>query len=208
MQQLLDSYRTELVHNMEKIDLEQFRKFIDLLVDAYRADKQVFVVGNGGSCATANHFVCDFGKNAVPWDRRRFRIRSLCDNTAVITALGNDISMDAIFSFQLGNQMREGDIVIIISASGNSPDLLSVCDLAKDRKGSIVALSGFSGGKICDKADVVLKSDMYSYERVEDLHMMILHILGITDLHQMAQIPRMRRTFEVFIAAHGASPPL
>ena len=177
MKAFMDAYRAELIDELNKLDAAEFQKFIDLLVEAYRADRQVFIVGNGGSAATANHFVCDFGKNAMPWDRRRFRIHSLCDNVEVITALGNDIAFDQIFAFQLGNQMRPGDVLIVISASGNSPDLVAACDYAKAHGGHVVALSGFGGGKICDGADVVMKSDMRSYERVEDLHMSIMHLV-------------------------------
>ena len=177
MNAFLDTYRAELIEEINKLDPVEFEKMIQLLVDAYRGDHQVFIVGNGGSAATANHFVCDFGKNAMPWDRRRFRIHSLCDNVEVITALGNDIAFDQVFSFQLGNQMREGDVLIVISASGNSPDLVAACDYAKAHGGHVVALSGFGGGKICDGAEAVLKTDMRSYERIEDLHMMIMHLV-------------------------------
>ena len=177
MKAFLESYRTELIEEISRIDPVEFQKFIDLLVAAYRGDRQVFVVGNGGSAGTANHFVCDFGKNAVPWDRRRFRIHSLCDNVEVITALGNDIAFDQIFSFQLGNQMRDGDVLIVISASGNSPDLVEACRYACEHGGHVVALSGFGGGKICDNADAVLKTPIRSYERIEDLHLMILHMV-------------------------------
>ena len=177
MKAFMDAYRAELIDELNKLDAAEFQKFIDLLVEAYRADRQVFIVGNGGSAATANHFVCDFGKNAMPWDRRRFRIHLLCDNVEVITALGNDIAFDQIFAFQLGNQMRPGDVLIVISASGNSPDLVAACDYAKAHGGHVVALSGFGGGKICDGADVVMKSDMRSYERIEDLHMSIMHLV-------------------------------
>ena len=173
----LDAYRKELIEEINKIDAVEFGKLIDLLVEAYRGDHQVFVAGNGGSAGTANHFVCDFGKNAIPWDRRRFRIHSLCDNVEVITALGNDIAFDQIFRFQLGNQMREGDLLIAISASGNSPDLTEACRYALECGGHVAALSGFGGGKICEGADAVLKTDIRSYERIEDLHLMILHMV-------------------------------
>ena len=177
MNTFLDSYRGELIDEINRIDPAEFQKLIDLLVSAYRSDRQVFVVGNGGSAGTANHFVCDFGKNAVPWDRRRFRIHSLCDNVEVITALGNDIAFDQIFSFQLGNQMREGDVLIAISASGNSPDLVEACRYVRVHGGHVAALSGFGGGKICEGADAVLKTPIRSYERIEDLHLIILHMV-------------------------------
>ena len=177
MNQLLKEYREELVREINAVDEAEFEKAAELLLDAYRNDRQVFVVGNGGSAGTANHFVCDFGKNAVQGERRRFRVHSLCDNVEVITALGNDIAFEEVFAYQLGNQMRPGDVMIVISASGNSPDLVRACEYARDHQGRVIALSGFGGGKICNGADVKLVTSMRSYERIEDLHLMLLHMI-------------------------------
>lgn len=176
MKTMMEAYCTELSQELHKLDAAEFEKAIQLLLDAYRDDRQVFIAGNGGSAATANHFVCDFGKNAVQGNRRRFRILSVCDNIEKLTALSNDIAFDEAFRFQLGNLMRPGDVLIVISASGNSPDLVNACAYAKELGCPIIALSGFGGGKICDDAAAVLKTDMRSYERIEDLHSAILHM--------------------------------
>ena len=180
MKSILKDYQAELIREIEKIDEAEFNKAICILRDAYRQDRQIFVVGNGGSAGTANHFVCDLSKNAVPQTCRRPRVHSLCDNIEFITALGNDIDFEQVFSFQLGNQMREGDAMIVISASGNSQNLVNACALAKERGGSIIALSGFGGGKICDGAAARLVTDMTSYERIEDLHLILLHMFVCT----------------------------
>lgn len=177
MKTMLDAYRSELIAEIEKIDAAEFQKVIDILLEAHRADRQIFIVGNGGSAGTANHFVCDFGKNAVSKGKRRFRIHSLCDNIEVITALGNDIAFEEIFSFQMGNAMRPGDVLIVISASGNSPDLVRACAYARELDAKIIALSGFGGGKICDGADAKLVTDIRSYERIEDLHLILCHMI-------------------------------
>ena len=176
-QTLLDAYRAELTEHIQKLDTAAFQGFIEILLAAYRQEKQVFIIGNGGSAATANHFVCDFGKNAVQGNKRRFRILSLCDNIEKITAFGNDISFDEIFRQQLINLMNEGDAVIALSASGNSPDLVRALEYAMEKKGHIVALAGFGGGKIAPMAEVSVVTDMTSYERIEDLHLMILHMV-------------------------------
>lgn len=177
MKAMMNTYCEELSQELFKLDETEFEKMIELLLDVYKRDGQVFIAGNGGSAATANHFVCDFGKNAVQGGKRRFRILSICDNIEKITALGNDIAFDQIFAFQLGNLMRPGDVLITISASGNSPDLVNACTYAKENGGKVIALSGFGGGKICDGASAVLKTDMRSYERIEDLHSAILHMV-------------------------------
>ena len=173
---MLSAYKEELIAEIEAVSADDFKRCVDLLLEAYRRDKQVFVMGNGGSAATANHFACDFGKNAVRGEKRRFRIISVCDNVEAITALGNDIGFEEIFRQQLINLLNPGDLLIAISASGNSPDLVRACEYAKERGAMIMALSGFGGGKICAFADASITTAMTSYERVEDLHLIILHM--------------------------------
>ena len=122
---LPEGYQEELIAEIRRIDPVVFDHCIRILLDAYRNNRQVFIAGNGGSAATANHFVCDFGKNATRSDRRRFRILSVCDNIAKVTAIANDISFDEVFRHQLGNLMQPDDVLIVISASGNSPARIS-----------------------------------------------------------------------------------
>jgi D-sedoheptulose 7-phosphate isomerase len=182
MKEYIDGYTAALNSVMGKLDSAQFEKIIAILSEAYKNDRQVFIAGNGGSAAAANHFVCDFGKNAVPFKgtepgRRRFRIVSVCDNVEKITALANDIAFEEIFRQQLINLMREGDVLIVISASGNSPDLVRACEYAKEMKSPVIALAGFSGGKIREFADAALVAPLESYEQIEDIHMIIIHMI-------------------------------
>ncbi|MEG0512221.1 MAG: SIS domain-containing protein [Clostridia bacterium] len=176
-QELMDAYRTELIEHINRVDAAQFEAFVQILLNAYHQDKQIFIMGNGGSAATANHFVCDFGKNAVQGNKRRFRILSVCDNLEKITALGNDLSFDEIFRQQLMNLMNDEDVLIAISASGNSPDLVRALEYANERHAHIVSLAGFDGGKIKSLSQVTLVAEMSSYERIEDMHLMILHMV-------------------------------
>ena len=178
MKEFLDSYKKELTDAIWQIDETVFQKAVEILYDAWKRDAQIFIMGNGGSAGTANHFVCDFGKNAVQGEgRRRFRVISLCDNIEKITAFGNDFSFDQIFRFQLGNLMREEDVLISVSASGNSPDLVEACEYAKSCHAHQIALTGFSGGKIKDYAEAAFIVPLESYERIEDVHLNILHML-------------------------------
>jgi len=179
MKTYIDKYSRAVSSAMENIDPLQFEKIIALLSDAYKNDKQVFIAGNGGSAAAANHFVCDFGKNAVPFNsgRRRFRIISISDNIEKITALGNDIAFEEIFRQQLINLMREGDVFIAVSASGNSPDIVRCCEYAKEMKSRIIVLAGFDGGKIREFGDASIVIPLESYEQIEDLHLIILHMV-------------------------------
>ena len=175
--QMMLAYESELVKAIEAIDPDQMNKALGILLDAYQNDKQVFVFGNGGSAGTANHFVCDFGKNAVQGDKRRFRIISLSDNVEKITALGNDIAYEEIFRQQMINLMRKGDVAIAISASGNSPNVVRACEYVREMGDKLIVLAGFSGGKIAPMGDAALVANMQSYERVEDIHLIILHMI-------------------------------
>ncbi len=176
-QDFLKQYQAELIAHINAIDADSIQAFVEAFAEAYRHDKQIFVIGNGGSAATANHFACDFGKNAVQGERRRFRILSLSSSVETITALGNDISFDEIFRQQLINLMNPGDLVLAISASGNSPDIIKAVEYAKARQGKVLGLAGFKGGKLSELADISMVAHMNSYERVEDIHLIILHII-------------------------------
>lgn len=175
-QSFLTAYEKGLIPHIESISPRDFEDCAGLLLDAYRHDRQVFVAGNGGSAAAANHFVCDFGKNAVKAPLRRFRMISLSDNVEKITALGNDISFEEIFRQQLINLMNEGDLLILISASGNSPDLVRACEYAREKRARVMTLSGFGGGKIKEFADAAIPIGLTSYEQIEDIHMILLHM--------------------------------
>ncbi len=174
----LAGYQKDLIGAMGEIDHQDFEKIIVLLKEVYQNDRQVFVVGNGGSAGTANHFICDFGKNAVlnP-EKRRFRILSLSDNVEKITAFGNDIAFEEIFRQQMINLLNPKDLVIVISASGSSPNLVRACEYAREKGAYIVALSGFGGGKIQEYASVGIYTALKSYEQIEDLHLIILHMI-------------------------------
>src|SRR3712207_6259473 len=105
--------------------------FADMLYRAYRDDKQVFTLGNGGSASTASHMAADLAKNTIEANMRRFRVLSLNDNMSTLTALANDIGYDAVFSEQLKNLIRAGDLLVVISASGNSPNVLRAAEHAR-----------------------------------------------------------------------------
>jgi D-sedoheptulose 7-phosphate isomerase len=175
-QDFLSAYQEELIPVIQGIPPEAFGECIQLFLQAYRQDKQVFVLGNGGSAAAANHFVCDFGKNAVQPPRRRFRILSLSDNVEKITAFANDIAFEEIFRQQLINLMNEGDLMIVISASGNSPNLVRACEYAREKQANILTLAGFDGGRIRAFADASIPIPLTAYEPIEDMHMILLHM--------------------------------
>lgn len=178
MKEFLKEYTDKEAQLTANISAVEFQKAVDILTDMYKKDKQVFIIGNGGSAGTANHFVCDFGKNAVQKKgQRRFRIISLSDNPEKITAFGNDVAFEEIFSQQLENLMNDGDALIVVSSSGTSPDLIKACEFAKGKNAKIIGLTGFSGGKVKPFADANLIVPVESYEQIEDVHLIILHMI-------------------------------
>lgn len=148
-----------------------------LLAEAHRNDRQVFAIGNGGSAANASHFAVDLGKGASDALGKRFRVLSLTDNLPWITAIGNDYSYDDIFWRQLENYGRPGDLLIAISVSGNSPNLVKAVEKAAQRGLTTIALVGGKRGRLAELARHVLTVDDTHYGRVEDAQMTILHLL-------------------------------
>ena len=162
---------------LESINAASVERVIALLSEALRADRQIFVFGNGGSAANASHFATDLGKGSSDKLGRRFRVLSLNDNVSWMTALGNDYSYDEVFRRQLMNYARPGDVVITMSVSGSSPNLVKAFEWAREVGLKTVAMVGGKRGKLAELADELLVIDSTHYGRVEDAHMGICHML-------------------------------
>jgi D-sedoheptulose 7-phosphate isomerase len=149
----------------------------EMLYRAYRNEKQVFTLGNGGSASTASHMAADLAKNTIGPNMRRFRVISLNDNTAMLTALANDLGYENVFREQLQNLIRPGDLLIGISASGNSANVLNAVRYAHAQCAQTACLLGFDGGDAAQVVDlsIVVPSDHYGV--VEDVHLIINHII-------------------------------
>jgi len=177
MKQVILDYISNIHALCDSLDAEQLGAVCELMLDTYKSGKKIFVAGNGGSAGTSNHFCCDFGKNAVKGDAHRPKIISLSANIEVLTALGNDFCYAEVFSQQLKNLMDDGDLVLLISASGNSPNVVSAAEYAKSRGGKVIGFSGFEGGKLKELSNINVNIPSTSYEQIEDLHMMLTHII-------------------------------
>lgn len=178
MKYLSTAYINELVKCAKDIPESEIEEITNLLVDAYNNSRCVFIIGNGGSASTASHFRCDLVKGTVVKDKKRIKAMSLSDNTETITAIGNDISYEDIFAEQLKNFLSKGDLLIAISASGNSPNIIKAVTYAKTAGVVIVGLTGFGGGKLKQLSDKCIVINSYEYGVVEDLHLMLGHILS------------------------------
>lgn len=170
-------YRDLSVSRWEGLDLKAVARLARELEKARRLGRTVYVMGNGGSAATASHWATDFSKTAARTGRPLLRCLSLTDNVPFLTAIGNDLSFDDIFSRQLENLLKPKDIVILISGSGNSPNLLKAAALARRRGALTAGLLGFDGGKLKSAVSIALHIPSDQYGVIEDMHMAVGHVL-------------------------------
>lgn len=178
MKDFLADYINSQKQTLDTIPLEKVSDIVDLFKKALGEDRQIFVFGNGGSAANASHFVTDLGKGSSDKTWRRFRCLSINDNTAWMTALGNDYAYDEIFLRQLMNFANPGDIVFVMSVSGNSPNLVKATTWAKDNGMHVIALVGARQGALATIAHTTVVVNDSHYGRVEDAHMGICHMIA------------------------------
>ena len=171
----LKHYFQELSDIFGKVNVKEFEDFISALVEAYRKQANIFVCGNGGCASTASHFVCDINKGVSYGKKKKFKVICLNDNVPTILAYANDISYDDIFVEQLKNFILQDDLIIGISGSGNSKNVLKVIEYSNNNKIKTFGICGFGGGKLKDIAQksIVIKSN--DMQKVEDLHVIIFH---------------------------------
>jgi D-sedoheptulose 7-phosphate isomerase len=177
LSEYVTAYFERLKSTIDAMPIDRIEAMGEILFQAYRHDKQVFVIGNGGSAATASHMACDLGKNTIAANRPRFRILSLNDNMPLFSALANDLGYERVFAEQLVNLIRPGDVLVAISGSGNSPNILEALRYARERAATIIALLGFEGGAAIDLADEYILVPASDYGLIEDMHMILDHVL-------------------------------
>lgn len=170
-------YLSDQKKALDFIPVEAVERVIETLAAALRRGRHIFIFGNGGSAANASHFATDLGKSASDAVGERFRVLSLTDNVSWITALGNDYNYGAVFTGQLKNEARPGDVAIAVSVSGSSPNAVKALAWAKKQKLSTVALVGGKRGKLAEISDEVIAIQDMHYGRVEDAEMSVLHML-------------------------------
>lgn len=172
-----DGYKSQLLSALETIDLDQVSQAIEILAEARASNRQIFVCGNGGSASTASHFVCDMVKGASFGRSTRFRIMALTDSMATITAYSNDVAYDCIFAEQLKNFAQPGDVVLAISGSGNSPNVVCAVEYANSIGCQTIALTGRNGGKLGPLANLQIQVAEPHMGRIEDGHMIVCHMI-------------------------------
>lgn len=174
-------YLTDLKSVLDRLPLGQLDKIVAAIETAHAAGQQIFIIGNGGSAATASHMMNDLNKGTLghkgdaPW--KRFKVIALTDNVSLMTAWANDTDYNHIFSEPLKNLANRGDVLIAISASGNSPNIIAAVEAAKQLGLTVLGLGGFTGGRLAQLADVSFVVPSNAYGPVEDVHMILDHIL-------------------------------
>ena len=169
IKELLDSIETDLVDEIDSI--------ASILTKARQGKKTIFTMGNGGSAATASHFAEDLAKGTITEGLPRFRVIGLTDSIPSMLAWANDSSYEDIFIEQLKNLMEPGDIVIGISGSGNSMNVIRAIEYANGNGGVTVGLSGYDGGKLLKSARENIHVPSFDMQKVEDIHLLVLHML-------------------------------
>jgi D-sedoheptulose 7-phosphate isomerase len=176
-------YKSDVLKAIETIDLDKVGQAIEILKEAREQGRHIFVCGNGGSASTASHFVCDMVKGASFHRDKRFRIMALTDSLPTITAYANDVCYDCVFVEQLKNFAEPGDVVMAISGSGNSPNVLRAVEWANRNGLKTFGCTGFSGGKLKSLAQQVFHVPLDDMGIVESIHLTAFHWV-VDDLHR------------------------
>ena len=175
----IERYIRKLISALESIDTTEISKIILALEKCHERRGTVYVIGNGGSAATASHMANDFGGGLKLRDIRNFKVVSLADNSALCTAIANDVGFENIFYAQLVDEISDNDLLIAISCSGNSPNIVKAIEYADEVGTEIIGLSGFSGGRLKELStyNYHIETDSGEYGVVEDLHMIFDHMI-------------------------------
>jgi len=177
LMQFVEDYYRRFVQALESFDKEPLERICEVLLEVSRQNGTLWVAGNGGSAAISDHTVCDTTKGTFVEGQPPVRSVSLASNGPMITALGNDISYDEIFRQQLVYYLQPGDALLVVSSSGNSPNVMNACQYAKERGVPTIAFVGFRGGKLAEMADHVVWVDVDNYGIAEDTHQSLIHVL-------------------------------
>lgn len=176
MQRVIN-YVTALHETINQLSKEEIVQVMELLHRARLEGKRVFIMGNGGSASTATHFVCDLAKNTRKEGWPHYKVIGLSDNMALFSAYANDEGYENVFAQQLANLVMPEDIVIAISASGNSRNVLNAVSLAKSVNATTIGFTGFNGGSLASMVDINIHVNSSIIEHVEDIHLMLEHMI-------------------------------
>lgn len=181
------------VETIQHLDIDQINAALNLLLETFENGNTVYVFGNGGSSSTASHFQNDFNKGVSEHTEKKFNFLCLNDNVATVMAVANDIGFEEVFRFQLQGHIRPGDVVMAISGSGNSKNVINAVEYAKQQGNKIIGLTGFGGGKLKELSDVSLHVPINSMQVTEDVHMIFDHLMMSVFYKSLAGIEHLKK---------------
>ncbi len=173
----IQQYREKEIAVLNSLDLEKINEAMNVLVDAWRNGNDIYVFGNGGSASTASHMANDFNKGISEHLEKKFRMHCLCDNVATLMAIANDVDYSQVFCHQLEGILREGDVVIAISGSGNSANVVKAVEYAKACGCRSIGITGYSGGRLKEISDFHMHAPVDDMQITEDIHMFFNHMM-------------------------------
>ena len=188
----INTYLEHEINTLKALDVNEINAALNLLLETFENGNTVFVFGNGGSSATASHFQNDFNKGVSEHTEKKFNFQCLNDNVATVMAVANDIGFDEVFRFQLIGHMRPGDVVLAISGSGNSKNVLNAVEYAKSQGAKVIGLTGFGGGKLKELSDVSMHVPVNSMQITEDIHMVFDHLMMSIFYRSLAGIEHLK----------------
>lgn len=188
----INTYLEHEIDTLKALDVNEINAALNLLLETFEGGNTVFVFGNGGSSATASHFQNDFNKGVSEHTEKKFNFLCLNDNVATVMAVANDIGFDEVFRFQLVGHMRPGDVVLAISGSGNSRNVINAVEYAKSQGAKVIGLTGFGGGKLKELSDVSLHVPVNSMQITEDIHMVFDHLMMSIFYRDLAGIEHLK----------------
>ncbi len=192
---MMTDYLNDVAHVLSAVPRQTLQAIADRLWRVYQEDRQVFTCGNGGSASAASHFVTDLAKGIdFPQNARRFRALSLCDNLSMMSAYANDMGYENVFCEPLCNLVEPGDVLIAVSGSGRSANVLRAMERAKERGASVIALTGRDGGGMPALADICLIAPSQGMQQIEDAHLVVLHALYLDLKARGEAAPALRGT--------------
>ena len=174
----VQEYKSDLLNTIDLIEIDKVDRIIEMFKTARAEGRHIFTCGNGGSASTASHFVCDIVKGASYNRDSKFKVMSLCDNVATLLAYANDVNYDCVFVEQLKNFASKGDVVLGISGSGNSPNVVNAIEYANSIGCETIALTGRDGGKLGPIAKLNLNVPVPHMGRIEDANMIVSHMVA------------------------------
>ena len=176
---IISSYLKDMAAVLERMPVADIERVVNTIADARHHGKKVFFFGNGGSAATASHFVCDVSKSTIRNDRPRIKAFCLTDNLPLLSAWANDTAYENVFAEQLENLIEAGDVAVAISGSGNSSNVLKGVAVARGKGATTIGLTAFEGGKLRGLVDIPLVVPVHNMEQAEDVHLILDHIIAV-----------------------------